>query len=121
MNNEQQTYPRRLSVTQFTEDRTIVVIHLLKRHYRAIRLLLSDPYTDANEVYRVLGELNLLPPQAGLPEIVRALASKDLKLRDRSVNGARNIFFPLLLGDETEKRLGIMDLIQAEMIAEDRF
>jgi len=120
MNNKQQTGHRPSLVTQ-AADPTIEVIRLLKRHYPAIRMLLSDPYTDANEIYRVSGELNLLPSHLGLPEIVKALASKDLKLRDRLATGPRNVFFPLLVGDELEKHHDIMDLIQAELIADDRF
>lgn len=99
----------------------IDAIRLMKRLYHEIRIRLSDPYTDAHEVHRVMRELNSLPPQGGPSEIVRAFASKDLKLRDRSVIGPRNVFFPLLVGGEAEKHYSIMDLIKAEMIGEDRF
>lgn len=92
----------------------------MKLHYRAIRMRLQQPYTDAFEVALVLMRLNLLLPEMGLSTVRNALTSHGLMLRDKLAEGPRNVYFPLLIHRGPEDHFSLADLIGAELI-EERF
>ena len=92
----------------------------MKHHYHAIRMRLDQPYTDEFEITVVLMRLKLLWPGIGLSTIRNALTSDGLNLRDHSVEGRRNVYFPLLVHGSPEDHFALGDLVGAEMI-EDRF
>jgi hypothetical protein len=101
--------------------RKIEIIWVMRLAYKQIRERLKEPYTDPQEIYSIMSDLALLRANDDLPLIEQVLKSEDLKLRISQVAPPKNIFFPLILGDDYESTYTIPDLIEGVLLDDLRY
>jgi hypothetical protein len=101
--------------------RQIEITWVMRLAYKQIRNRLEEPYTDPQEIYSILMGLNLLRKNDDLSLIEQALTSEDLKLRISQAPSPKNIFFPLILGDDPESKYTIPDLIEGVLMEDFRY
>jgi hypothetical protein len=101
--------------------RQIEITWVMRLSYKQIRERLEEPYTDPQEVHSIMSNLNLLRANDDILLIEQALKSADLKLRISQVAPPKNIFFPLILGDDSESTYTIPDLIEGVLMEDFRY